>query len=373
MTDVERVRVRYRMAPITGETPERVARRVALEQTVELPDGCYPLGIDERSVGRIERVGSDGDRWEFTISYGSWLVKRDVPQLLNLLFGNVSLFRDVEITEVELPRGLLRELAGPRHGIEGVRQLCRAPGRPLLCSAAKPVGLSARELADRCAAFARGGVDIVKDDHGITDQAPAPFVERVERCQEAVERANAASGRSACYFPNVTGPVEEMQTRVAFARAAGCRGVLVSPFVIGLDAVRWLAASAGLVILAHPAFAGGIGRPGHGIAPAVLFGTLLRALGADGVILINAGGRFPVAETEALGIVERLRDAALPVRPALPVLGGGVSVSEVPRWVSRYGRDVMFLVGSDLYARGDLERAAEGLRQRVERSVEVRS
>jgi ribulose-bisphosphate carboxylase large chain len=359
------------MAPSAGESPEHAARRIALEQTVELPDGCYPAEIEDRSVGRVEDAAVlDDGRWQLRISYAARLASRDIPQLLNLLFGNVSLLANVEVIEAEFPEVLLRGLPGPQFGVGGLRDMCGVRNRPLLCSAAKPVGLSVRELADRCAALARGGIDVVKDDHGITDQAMAPFAERVERCQEAVQGANAATGRHALYFPNVTGPVEAVASRVEAAKAAGCRGVLVSPFLVGLDALRWLAESSGIALLAHPTFAGGLSSPGHGIAPRLLFGTLLRLFGADGVILINAGGRFPVSEAQALGIAGRLRDTEMPLRPALPVLGGGVSVADVPRWISRFGCDVMFLVGGSLYAQGDLERAASRLLAVVEQSAE---
>ncbi len=359
------------MPPVPGETPAQAGRRIALEQTVELPDGCYPPRIEERSVGRVEDavVRPDG-RWEVTVSYAARLANRDVPQLLNLIFGNVSLFADVEVIDGIMPEEVSGWLPGPRFGLEGIRELCGVAERPLLCSAAKPVGLSVTALANRCAALARGGIDIVKDDHGLADQDTAPFADRVERCQDAVLRANATTGHRTLYFPNVTGPVERMPDRIALAQRAGCRGVLVSPFLIGLDGLRWLAESGGVALLAHPTFAGGLTRPGHGVATEFLFGTLLRLCGADAVILINAGGRFPVPETQALATARRLRDRALPSRPVLPVLGGGVSVGEIPRWVEKFGRDVMFLVGGSLYAQGDLERAAAGLRAAVVRTVE---
>jgi ribulose-bisphosphate carboxylase large chain len=367
------LRVTYRMAPVRGESPEQAARRIALEQTVELPDGCYPAEIEERSVGRVDeaKVLADG-RWQVTVSYGSGLAPRDVPQLLNLLYGNVSLFAGVEVADASLPEDIREWLQGPRFGRDGVRGLCGVETRPLLCSAAKPVGLSARALADRCEALARGGIDVVKDDHGLTDQETAPFAERVERCQDAVTRANSATGHGTLYFPNVTAPVDQVAERVAVARSAGCRGVLLSPFLMGLDALRWLAESSGMVLLSHPTFAGGLARPGHGISAEFLFGTLLRALGSDGVILINAGGRFPVPEEQALATARRLRDPALALRPALPVLGGGVAVAEIPRWIERFGRDVMFLVGGSLYAQGDLERAAQHLLATVSRAAERR-
>lgn len=371
MDQLDRLRVTYRMSPVPGESPARAARRIALEQTVELPEGCYPAEIEARSVGRVEDAETLPDgRWQVSLGYPAWLVPRDVPQLLNLLFGNISLFAGVELVEATLPEEMHRWLRGPRFGIDGLRALSGVDRRPLLCSAAKPVGLSARALADRCAALARGGIDVVKDDHGIADQETARFAERVERCQDAVSRANAATGHRTLYFPNVTAPVDEVPERVDVARRLGCRGVLVSPFLTGLDTLRWLAEHSGVALLAHPTFAGGFAQPGHGIDGTWLFGTLLRLLGSDGVILINAGGRFPVPEDQALTTAHRLRDRALPSPPAIPVLGGGVSVAEIPRWVDRFGADVMFLVGGSLYAQGDLERAAAGLLAAAARAAE---
>src|SRR5207253_5820723 len=58
------------------------------------------------------------------------------------------------------------------------------------------------------------GIDLIKDDHSLADQTTAPFRERVERCQEAVARANDEAGGNALYFPNVTsGPVGMLEDR----------------------------------------------------------------------------------------------------------------------------------------------------------------
>ena len=42
------------------------------------------------------------------------------------------------------------------------------------------MGLPAHALADLAYQFALGGIDIIKDDHGLADQSFAPFKERVE-------------------------------------------------------------------------------------------------------------------------------------------------------------------------------------------------
>lgn len=363
----ERIRITYQLTLPEGERAEARARQIALEQTVELPDGCYPDGTEELVVGRLEEVEElGGARCKLTLSYDPVLVGSETTQLLNLLFGNVSMHPGTLVTDLELPASVVGCFPGPQHGIAGVRAACGGvENRPLLCTAAKPVGLSAVELARICGALARGGIDVVKDDHGVTDQVPAPFRERVERCQAAVLEANAETGGSTLYFPNVTAPVSELAERLEWARSVGCRGVLVSPFLTGLDTVRWLAAGSGMIVVTHPTFSGALLTEGHGVAPDVMLGLVLRLLGADAVIYVNAGGRFPVSDTDCEAINARLRQPYHGLARALPVLGGGVDVKRVPHWIERYGADVMFLIGSSLYAQGEVEAAARGLVETV--------
>ncbi|MDH3290938.1 MAG: RuBisCO large subunit C-terminal-like domain-containing protein [Gemmatimonadota bacterium] len=361
----DRIRITYRLHAGEKADAEHLARRIALEQTVELPDGCYPERVEREIVGRVESVQAIEDRGtRVTISYPAASVGGEVPQLLNLLFGNVSFFADVEVLDLQLPASFDGVLQGPRFGIDGLRAAVGVTDRPLVCTAAKPVGLTSEELAERCAAFARGGMDVIKDDHSVTDQRMAPFRDRVVRCQEAVHEANLATGNRTLYFPNVTAPFDDLASRVEIATSIGCRGVVVSPFITGLDVLRWLAEESGLIVLAHPTFAGGLVRGGQGIAPALLFGYLLRTLGADGVIFLNIGGRFPVGQTECQAIATRLRETGTH-RPAMPVPGGGIDVDTVPTWMREYGRDVMFLIGSSLYARQRLEPATRALLQAI--------
>ncbi|MDG2195943.1 MAG: RuBisCO large subunit C-terminal-like domain-containing protein [SAR324 cluster bacterium] len=61
--------------------------------------------------------------------------------------------------------------------------------------------------------FAKGGVDLIIDEHLITDQSWSPFRERVHACCKAVEQASAKTGRKSWYVPNITSSVEEMRLR----------------------------------------------------------------------------------------------------------------------------------------------------------------
>jgi ribulose-bisphosphate carboxylase large chain len=366
---LRRLQVHYRLTVGPGESPEVKAEALALEQTVELPPECLAPG-EERMAGRVESLGPEAEErcWRASISYDPDAVGEDLPQLLNLLFGNVSLQRGVLIEAIDWPPALLAAFGGPRFGIPGLRELAGVQGRALLCAAAKPLGASAAELARRCGLLALGGMDLVKDDHGLAGQPSAPFHERVRRCQEAVARANAETGGATLYLPNLTGPAPGLAERAAFARDAGCRAAFVSPLLVGLDGMRALAATSGLALLAHPALAGAFLQPGHGFAPELLLGEIFRIAGADGVIFPNAGGRFPLSESPCLGIAGRLRVPLPGVLPAFPVPAGGVEAEAVPRWIGRYGADTLFLLGSSLYREGDLRRAAERLVESVART-----
>jgi len=112
------------------------------------------------------------------------------------------------------------------------------------------------------------------------------------------------------------------------------------------------------MVLAHPTMSGWFFGTDHGVAPDMLLGTLFRVAGADGVIYVNAGGRFTTWTLEQCrAINKRLRAPLGPVRPAIPVPGGGVDAGRVPYWVEQYGVDTMFLIGASLLRQPDVEAA----------------
>ncbi len=355
-----RLRVTYHLTG-SSRTAAAKARDLAFEQTVELPPDAVSPEVAARIAGRVESVQPLGrGRSRAVVSFDPVVACGDLPQLLNLVFGNISLKTGILIAGIEWPDELLAALRGPRLGIAGVRELTGVTGRALVCVALKPLGLSASDLADRAYQFALAGIDIIKDDHSLVDQAPAPFRERVERCQEAVARANRETGGSTLYFPNVTGGPRELFERAEFARQAGCRGAIVNALPAGLGSLGALA-DTGLAVVSHPSLAGAFFQRDHGIAPAVLLGDLFRVAGSDAVIYPNVGGRFTFSQATCVAINARLRGPLGPVPPAFPVPAGGIDAARVPHWIERYGPDTIFLLGSSLYAQPDPGRAARRL------------
>jgi len=367
----DRLRVTYRLLCGEGETPHDKAQDIAYEQTVELPPACVGDAITAGVVGRVESVEPGTSRgWTAVISYASEWIGDDAAQLANVLFGNISLKQGIVITDIEWPGTLLDLFGGPAHGIAGLRSMTGVDAkRPLLCAALKPVGLSAAELAELCYRFADGGIDLIKDDHGLTDQPSAPFEARVRRCSKAVARANRATGGNTLYFPNVTGPAASLDARIEIARRAECRGVLVSPLLAGLDSLQRLARQSGLAVLAHPALSGAFFGSSHGILPEVLLGDVFRILGADGVIYPNVGGRFPFDDRLCLAINQRLRRDLYGISPAFPVPGGGIDVKIVPHWLAHYGPDTILLIGGSLYSQDDLTQATRRLVDSLEHAT----
>ena len=367
----QRFSVQYRLSG-NDEEARAKAQDICLEQTVEFPDALIPDGIiRDHVLGRIElfEAGSDGG-YTAKISYPVEIAGRELTQLLNVVFGNISIKPGIRVESLDLPDEVLRWFKGPRFGRRGMREHLQIPDRPLLCTALKPLGFSAKGLADLAYRFALGGIDIIKDDHGLADQGFADFRTRVRLCAEAVERANQESGRRSIYVANVTAPADAVVPRARFAKENGAGGLLIAPGLAGLDSMRCLAEddSLALPILSHPAFQGTyvVSRE-HGISHQVLFGQLPRLAGADATIYPNFGGRFSFTRAECLSIVRGTERPMGSVKANLPCPGGGMSLDRVPEMLDVYGRDVVLLIGGGLLTQGpDLVESCRLFRKLVE-------
>jgi ribulose-bisphosphate carboxylase large chain len=260
-----------------------------------------------------------------------------------MLFGNSSLQEDVVLDDVELPAGLVRVFGGPRHGLAGLRQRVGAGARALTCSALKPQGLPATELAQLARRFAQGGIDYIKDDHGLADQAYSPFAARIEAVTSAlrtVERPDEATR----YVPSLSGDLDRMRTQLAVAQTAGIDTVMVAPMIVGFaNLSRLIQEHPRIAFLAHPAM-GGAAR----IAPPLLLGKLFRLLGADAVIFPNHGGRFGYSPDTCRAIAHTALASHDGLKPCVPVPAGGMTTDRVGEMLDFYGADVMLLIGGAL-------------------------
>ncbi|MHB8126238.1 MAG: RuBisCO large subunit C-terminal-like domain-containing protein [Desulfitobacteriaceae bacterium] len=378
-----------------------IAQDICLEQTVEFPEECVPEGVIRDSIiGRIEKIKKldENEKLEknekslrgklleeigllgkierntsssvqVEISYAVETCASEFTQLLNVIFGNISIKPGIRVEKILLSPSLLRLFRGPRFGIIGLRQILQVPHIPLLFTALKPLGLSASELARLAYQFAVGGIDIIKDDHGLSDQAFAPFTERVKLCTEAVQQANRETGRRTIYVPNVTGPTKSLMSRAKMAKEIGAGGLLVTPGLVGFDAMKELAEddSIALPIFSHPAFQGSYVLGDSGISHYAMYGQLMRMAGADATIYPNFGGRFSFCQAECHQIVEGTGVEMGHLKPIFPSPGGGINIKSIPTLAKFYGNDVIFLMGGGLFTSGpDIVENCRHFRELVE-------
>lgn len=352
----ERFRVDYRVSGTEAEARAK-AEAICVEQTVEFPRELLPAGpIPDEIVGRVEAFEpEDPAAFRIRISYAVECAGGDLVQLLNVVFGNISLMPGIRVVDLDLPEAVTRWFGGPRFGREGLRELCGVRRRPLLCSALKPMGLSARDLAAQAHAFALGGIDLIKDDHGLSDQPFCRYEDRVAACAEAVARANRITGGRTLYLPHVSGPADQVFARARRAKDAGAGGLLVCPALVGFDTMRCLAEddSLALPVMAHPAFGGSlVAAPGNGFSHGALFGTLTRLAGADLSVYPNFGGRFSFSREECVEIAKATRVPLGGLAPSFPAPGGGMTTDRARDLVEVYGRDFALLIGGGLHRRG---------------------
>ena len=317
------------------------AQAIAVEQSVEMPLAA----IDDKQVlseiaGRVEGIRELGPGlFEARISLSAATVGRDAGQLVNMLFGNTSIHDDVVLHDAEIPDDVAAMFGGPRHGLDGLRKRVGAGKRALTCSAIKPQGLPPAKLAELARKFADGGIDYIKDDHGLADQAYSPFKDRVAAI------AAALRGTGAHYVPSITGDLDAMRAQVARrarrrhrhrdGRADGRRRVELPP--AGRRQSRTWRSSRIPRSRAPRASRRRSISAGCSACSAPTPSSSPTMAGAS-AIRRRPAGRSPRRRSTP-------RDG---LRPCVPVPAGGMSRERVAEMLEFYGTDIMLLIGGGL-------------------------
>ena len=339
------------------------ADAIAAEQSVEMPVSA----IDDRTVleeivGRVEAIEDLGEGvFEVRIGLAPSTTGFEPGQLLNMLFGNTSIQDDVTLVDADFPVVFAAAFQGPRSGLDGLRARVKAPARALTCSALKPQGLSPSALAKIAGQLADGGIDYIKDDHGLADQSYSRFNDRVAACADAVAESSTRTGVPTRYLPSVNGNLDSLRQQIRHVIMAGLDAVLIAPMIVGLPNFHTLAKeNPDIAFMTHPAMAGAAR-----IVPSFLLGKLFRLLGADASVFPNFGGRFAYSKEECARLAATALAPWPSIRPAVPVPAGGMSIERVDEMLDFYGADVMLLIGGSLLA------ARERLTQETARFVEA--
>lgn len=356
----DRFYVDYHIEASSYEEAKAIAWSIQVEQTIEFP---YELVTDkdilDQMVGRLENLellhDSGVQQYRATISYGIETSAMEATQFLNVVFGNSSLQPHIWVHRIRVPQSLIDVFKGPRFGIEGIRQLVHTPKRAMIQAVIKPMGTPNETLATMCRDYTLGGADVIKDDHGLTNQPFSHFKDRVARCADAVREANVQVKGHTIYAANVSGDGTDVLERAYYAKEAGATGIMVAPALIGYGWLHKLrsADDLGLPIIVHPAMMGGFSMPGiSGIHMSLWMGFLPRLMGADMNIFTSYGGRFTFSPEDCLQVIDESLKPVEGLKASCPSAGGGITEKRLPELLDLYGEDMMFLVGGDMFRRG---------------------
>lgn len=334
-----------------NNTVADLARKIAIEQSVEVPESLITPVIENRFVGKVEEIktlNKAANQFSVTLSYPEEILSRQFNQLINLCFGNVSMYQSVKCTEVVLPESQLKNFAGPQFGIEGIRRCLGVYGRPLLATALKPRGNTEENFAQMAYEFALGGGDIIKDDQNLIGTFDE-FKRRVTACLSAIEKAQDKTGRTCLYFPFISAPFEEIEKYFEWARKQGVQGVLMAPLILGLDTARGLATKYNMIYMAHPSFTGGYCvAPHDGMHYSLLYGFLFRLAGVDISVFPNTGGRFQFLQQDCKAIADALHKPLGHIKSAFPCPAGGMQYEHLDEMCRWYQQDSVLLLGGSL-------------------------
>ena len=351
-----------------GADPSALADLIRVEQTIEFPFELAPVWIQESVVGKIEEIITKSDELHhIMISYDPGVVGGELPQLLNVLWGNVSLFPGVRVIGLQIPQSILDLFKGPRFGVSGLRTIFGAPTRPLLTTALKPMGSDSRTLAEMARTIALSGFDLIKDDHSLANQPWSLWEERVTLVAQAVKQANEESGGRCLYSPSLNLPFDRIRDAAYRAKELGAGALLVLPGITGFDSMRVLSQDneLALPIQAHPSSLGSfVTSKNEGLSHGILFGTVMRLAGADISIFPNTGGRFSFGAEQCLEIKAAAQSPLGELRKCWIAPAGGMTIERIPEMIEMYGRDTALLIGGAL-SRGDLKKNAERMSQVV--------
>ena len=294
--------------------------------------------------------------WLTEIRFHIDAVGTELPQLLNVIFGNASILKGVKVIGFKFNSDIRDLFPGARFGTTGIRTLIGKDEGGFVCPVIKPQGSTIQDLAQLCYQTAVAGADIIKEDHGLSNQKKASFKSRIPVCAEAVAKANAerqASGISgqAIYLANIGGHGDEVEELAFYAKEHGAGGILLIPGLFSFDAIQRLARNEdfGLPIMSHPSFLGPyVLSEDTGFNHGSLFGDVMRLAGADISVFPNYGGRFGFTKEQCRQITDRCSADDGIGKSILPSPGGGMTLDRLEELYKVYGKDCVYLVGGSL-------------------------
>lgn len=329
--------------------------------------------VELRTAGDDEFVsGESADgRSVLRVAFPVANVGDDLPMLFTMLLGNdPSTSLAVRLVDLELPASFIARFGGPNTGIEGWRRATGVEGRPLLLNMIKPcTGFPPEVGAGFVRAVAEGGPDLIKDDELLASPSFSPVGARARAYTAVLDEVSQTTGQRPLYIANITARAGELLANAHAALEGGADALMVNVLAVGLDGLSTLARSGVSVpIFAHTAGVETLTGSTHaGFGHALLIGRLVRLAGADAILTSTPFAPRPMPRPVFDATIAAMRAPWSRRRPAMPVLGGGLTAAHVSGIVQALGTDAIIGVGGAI--QGHPEGAAAGARD-VRRAID---
>ncbi|MFB6163714.1 MAG: type III ribulose-bisphosphate carboxylase [Haloarculaceae archaeon] len=283
----------------------------------------------------------------------------NMAQVLSCIAGNILGMKAVErirLLDCEWPEPLATSFPGPQFGSSVRDRVFDAGDRPITATVPKPkVGLSTDQHAQIGYEAWTGGLDLLKDDENLTDQAFNPFEDRLSESLAQRDRAEEETGEPKSYLINVTADANTMLERVDLVAEHGNEYVMVDVVTTGwaaVQAVRERCEKHGLAIHAHRAMHAAFDRvPDHGVSMRVL-AQIARVCGAD-QLHTGTADLGKLENEDSVGINEWLHGELYDLNDVLPVASGGLHPGLVPELVDRLGTNICVQAGGGVHGHPD--------------------
>src|SRR6056297_328680 len=317
----------FHVEPAADMDMESAASRVASESS----NGTWAELQVSGGITDLSATAFDIDGSRVQVAYPDELFEDgNMAQVLSCIAGNIMGMKAVErirLLDCEWPEPLATTFPGPQFGTSVRNDIFDAGDRPITATVPKPkVGLSTDQHAQIGYEAWTGGIDLLKDDENLTDQAFNPFADRLAESLGQRDRAEDETGDKKSYLLNVTGTGHEMLERVDMAAEHGCEYVMVDVVTTGWAAVQQVRERCekhGLAIHAHRAMHAAFDRiETHGVSMRVI-AQVARLSGVDHIHTGTANlGKLENEDTA--GINEWLTSDLHGLKGVLPVASGGL-------------------------------------------------
>ncbi len=392
----------FRITPQDGVDHVEAAAAVAGESstatwTVVWTDRLTAYKHYQARAYKVDAVPGTPGQFIAYIAYDIDLFEEgSIANLTSSIIGNVFGFKALKALRLEdmrIPVAYVKTFQGPAHGIVMEREYLNKFGRPILGATIKPkLGLSAKNYGRVVYEALKGGLDFTKDDENINSQPFMRWRDRFLFCQEAISKAEAASGDIKGHYMNVTAAdMEEMYQRAEFAKEIGSIIVMID-LTIGFTAMqsmaKWCRKNSMLLHLHRAGHSTYTRQKTHGVSFRVL-AKWCRLIGVDHIHAGTVVGKLEGDPNTTKGYYDILREDHNPVNlqhgvyfeqdwasmpGVMPVASGGIHAGQMHQLLDLLGEDVILQFGGGTIGHPDgIAAGAEANRVALEAMVLARN